>query len=181
MFSFSCELRCNSTIRYESPRSFLLQFHRERPPYNLKEQKLGRFLIDLLTISKTSSDAERLLNFKAPKGGGAKGDFASTVFHVLQSRGSCPSASGMSVADVNLQLDAFAKSQQDGAQGKVRSRVRSAGLNRFLFLCQLYLHGLINPLSDQAYILHGTLFSVCDRALQRRNSARFFRSCREGT
>ena len=84
---------------------------------------MARFLIDLLTISKTSPDAEALLNFKAPKGGGgggAKSDFASVVFHVLERRGNCKPASEMSVADVNLQLDAFARSQQDGAQGKVR-------------------------------------------------------------
>ena len=48
--------------------------------YNLKEAKLAELLIDVITISRTSDDGKRLLNYKEHNSMNMDGDFAGDCF-----------------------------------------------------------------------------------------------------
>ena len=62
----------------------LLLPHEDRRIYGLKETRLANFLIDALGISKTSEDAKKLINYKAPSNVKLDGDFASVAFFILK-------------------------------------------------------------------------------------------------
>ena len=47
-------------------RLLLPHLDRQRPAYGLKEVALAKQYIDILKISKESSDAQKLLNYRAP-------------------------------------------------------------------------------------------------------------------
>nr|CAD7412618.1 unnamed protein product [Timema cristinae] len=63
--------------------------------------------IRILCLPKDGRDAEKLLNFRAPKSAGAQsGDFADVAYWVLKSR--CPEGSKLTVQQVNAHLDNIA-------------------------------------------------------------------------
>ena len=47
-------------------RLLLPHLDRQRPAYGLKEVALAKQYIDILNIAKESSDAQKLLNYRAP-------------------------------------------------------------------------------------------------------------------
>ena len=51
---------------YPAMRLLLPHLDRQRPAYGLKEVALAKQYIDILNIAKESSDAQKLLNYRAP-------------------------------------------------------------------------------------------------------------------
>nr|CAD7260817.1 unnamed protein product [Timema shepardi] len=92
---------------YPVLRLLLPQLDRERGPYGVKEHNLAKVYIRILCLPKDGRDAEKLLNFRAPKSAGAQsGDFADVAYWVLKSR--CPEGSKLTVQQVNAHLDNIA-------------------------------------------------------------------------
>ncbi|XP_041974835.1 DNA ligase 4 [Aricia agestis] len=106
-----------NTTFYPILRLLLPQCERERNPYNLKETKLGRLLVNVLGLNKQSDVAQKLLNFRAVNSGSNDSDFASVAYFVLKSRIG-QDASTVSVGVVNEVLHTIA-SAETGNKGPV--------------------------------------------------------------
>ncbi|XP_064490399.1 DNA ligase 4-like [Ornithodoros turicata] len=89
---------------FSAMRLLLPHLDKERPAYGIKETTLARLYIQVLALGKDSADAQKLLNYKAPKVARAEaGDFASVAYVVLKNR--CPIKGSLTVSDVNRYLD----------------------------------------------------------------------------
>lgn len=95
----------NSTF-YPLLRLLLPDKERERSAYNLKEKKLGQLLVKVLSISKQSGDATKLLTFRAVNTSHG-GDFGHVAYYVLKNR-MCTNSGTLTVGDVNNILDKIA-------------------------------------------------------------------------
>lgn len=51
---------------YPAMRLLLPQLDRQRPAYGMKETALAKHYIDILSIAKDSTDAQKLINYRAP-------------------------------------------------------------------------------------------------------------------
>uniref|UniRef100_A0A8C4R0L4 DNA ligase n=1 Tax=Eptatretus burgeri TaxID=7764 RepID=A0A8C4R0L4_EPTBU len=103
-------------------RLVLPQQDRDRPAYGLKESALGKLYVKVLGLPTDSKDGRRLLNYRAPTGGASRtdsGDFAAAIYAVLEHR--CPSKGGLSIADINAELDAMAAHNSHGGRADMRA------------------------------------------------------------
>lgn len=91
---------------YPTMRLLLPQLERERMAYGIKEHTLAKLYIDILGLAKESTDARKLLNYRAPTAKQEAGDFATVAFFVLRNR--CPEKGSLTIKDVNDNLDAIA-------------------------------------------------------------------------
>ncbi|PZC75552.1 hypothetical protein B5X24_HaOG205982 [Helicoverpa armigera] len=90
-------------------RLLLPKLDRERNAYNLKENKLGVLLVKVLSLSKQSRDAQKLLNYRSVSNS-TDSDFAGVAFFVFKSRLS-PKSDGFTVGDINEILDKIASAE----------------------------------------------------------------------
>lgn len=82
----------------------------------------------MLKLGPSSADAMKLKNYRAPKGStsssgsrGDAGDFGAVLFSVVKDRTSISGDGGMTVAEVNAELDALVSaSAADGRRGVER-------------------------------------------------------------
>ncbi|XP_022104577.1 DNA ligase 4-like [Acanthaster planci] len=93
---------------YPVLRLLLPQLERERVAYGIKEHTLAKLYIEILGLAKESTDAKKLLNYRAPTAKQEAGDFASVAYFVLRNR--CPEKGSLSIQDVNTCLDGIAAS-----------------------------------------------------------------------
>eukprot|EP01116_Phalansterium_solitarium_P022237 TRINITY_DN7271_c0_g1_i3.p1 TRINITY_DN7271_c0_g1~~TRINITY_DN7271_c0_g1_i3.p1 ORF type:complete len:974 (-),score=418.09 TRINITY_DN7271_c0_g1_i3:27-2948(-) len=89
-------------------RLLLPKLDRERQTYGMKESVLGKLYVEILGISASSEDAQRLVHWKRPTGGGngkadSGGDFGNAVYLSLHNR--CVSRGDLSLAQLNTALD----------------------------------------------------------------------------
>lgn len=74
---------------YPAMRLLLPHVDRSRPAYGLKEVALAKHYIEILSIAKESTDAQKLLHYRAPQTAKQDaGDFAAVAYFVLRNR--CP-------------------------------------------------------------------------------------------
>ncbi|KAI1435083.1 DNA ligase I [Xylaria sp. CBS 124048] len=78
---------------------------RERGMYGLKETAIARLLIKLMSIDRSSNDAQSILKWKRPDQSGIAGDFVDRCFNVLSKRPMRIEPGDMHIADVNELLD----------------------------------------------------------------------------
>uniref|UniRef100_A0A914W548 DNA ligase IV n=1 Tax=Plectus sambesii TaxID=2011161 RepID=A0A914W548_9BILA len=72
---------------FPAMRLILPSFDKDRGAYGLKEKKLGDLIAAALTLDKHSTDAQKLVNYKAPTSKSNEiGDFAATAASVLKYR-----------------------------------------------------------------------------------------------
>lgn len=103
---------------FSAMRLLLPHLDKERPAYGIKETTLARLYIQVLALGKDSPDAQKLLNYKAPKVARAEaGDFASVAYIVLKNR--CPNKGALTVADVNRCLDEISIASTEKRKGDV--------------------------------------------------------------
>ncbi|CAF1240093.1 unnamed protein product, partial [Didymodactylos carnosus] len=112
---------------YPILRLLLPQSDRERIAYGLKESKLAKHLIDVLSIAKTSADAQKLTNFRAQKNSRTtKGnDFADVVYYVLKNRSNEDRT--LTIYEINSRLDDIALENgrgKDGQKAKLKWLIR---------------------------------------------------------
>ena len=95
-------------------RLFLPQLDRERGSYGINESHLAQFFIDLLNISASSVDAQRLMNYKTPKSASNAtfNDFASVLFDVLKNFNYSRPRTPITLFEVNENLDKVAVNSQ---------------------------------------------------------------------
>eukprot|EP00117_Sycon_ciliatum_P015809 scpid30038/ scgid15513/ DNA ligase 4; DNA ligase IV; Polydeoxyribonucleotide synthase [ATP] 4 len=106
---------------YAGMRLLLPQCDRDRLPYGMKEVTLAKYYIEIIGLGKDSPDAQKLLQYKAPRSAKSNaGDFASVAFFVLQYR--CEAKGSLSLADVNRYLDDIA----NGSTTKDKAAVKQA-------------------------------------------------------
>ncbi|KAJ8019961.1 DNA ligase 4 [Holothuria leucospilota] len=91
---------------YPAMRLILPQLERERMAYGIKEHTLAKLYIEILGLAKESTDAKKLLNYRAPTAKQEAGDFASVAYFVLRNR--CPEKGSLTIKEVNDCLDAVA-------------------------------------------------------------------------
>ncbi|KAL1875152.1 DNA ligase (ATP) [Diaporthe australafricana] len=92
---------------------------RDRPKYRLKEQALGKLLIGIMNISKTSKDAMGIMNWKNPGSTAATrmaGDFAGRCFEALKPRAYRRDYGDVRIAEVNGLLDKLAAVSKEAEQ-----------------------------------------------------------------
>ncbi|KAI1827391.1 DNA ligase I [Xylaria intraflava] len=78
---------------------------RERGMYGLKESAIARLLIKLMSIDRSSNDAQSILKWKRPDQSSTAGDFADRCYNVLSKRPMRIDPGDMHIADVNELLD----------------------------------------------------------------------------
>lgn len=103
---------------YPILRLLLPQSDRERIAYGLKESKLGKHLVEVLSISKESDDGKKLLNFRVQKNTRTQkgSDFAEVAYYVLKNR--CNEDVTMSIWEINKILDEIAVENGKGKEGQ---------------------------------------------------------------
>ncbi|RDD46321.1 DNA ligase 4 [Trichoplax sp. H2] len=108
---------------FSAMRLLLPQMDKERLAYGMKETALAKYYIDILSISKESPAAQKLMNYRAPAAAKQDaGDFASVAFFVLRTR--CPEKGTLSIADVNECLDNIAMANSQRKRDDVRNNLR---------------------------------------------------------
>lgn len=95
-----------NTSFYPIMRLLLPQLDRERSAYGVKENTLAHIYIKILCLPKEGIEAEKLINYRAPKSGTGAGDFAEVASWVLKKY--FPEGRNLSVEDVNIYLDKIA-------------------------------------------------------------------------
>ncbi|KAI5618496.1 DNA ligase 4 isoform X1 [Silurus asotus] len=92
---------------YSAMRLIVPPFERERMAYGIKESMLAKLYIEVLGLSKSGPEANKLLNYRAPTSSkGESGDFALMAYFVLKKR--CTSQGNLSIKEVNDFLDSVA-------------------------------------------------------------------------
>ncbi|KAL2075322.1 hypothetical protein VTL71DRAFT_265 [Oculimacula yallundae] len=91
---------------YPAVRLILPEKDRDRAMYGLKEKAIGKLIVRMLKINKTSEDALSLLNWKDVRSGSkSAGDFAGRCYEVLVKRAMRSKVGDMRIAEVNSMLD----------------------------------------------------------------------------
>jgi DNA ligase-4 len=88
----------------------------DRRVYGLKEAKLAAFIINALSITKSTDDGQKLINYRAPSNVKLDGDFASVAYFVLKNR--CQENETLSIHEVNHHLDIIATNNTRGKEGQ---------------------------------------------------------------
>ncbi|KAL2088065.1 hypothetical protein ACEWY4_016893 [Coilia grayii] len=101
---------------YSAMRLIVPAFERERMAYGIKENMLAKLYIDVLGLPKSGSEANKLLNYRAPTTSQEEaGDFAGMAYFVLKKR--CNNQGKLTIKQVNVFLDSVAvhnaKKQKD--------------------------------------------------------------------
>ncbi|XP_064626451.1 DNA ligase 4-like [Lineus longissimus] len=106
---------------YAAMRLLVPQLEKERAAYGIKEHTLAKHMIDVLGLAKEGADAQKLLNYKAPKHAkGNVGDFASVAYFVLKNR--CPEKGSLTIEEVNEHLDSISiNNAKKNKQGVLKS------------------------------------------------------------
>uniref|UniRef100_A0A2C9JHQ7 DNA ligase n=1 Tax=Biomphalaria glabrata TaxID=6526 RepID=A0A2C9JHQ7_BIOGL len=169
----------NSSINdsfHPAMRLLLPHLERERVAYGIKEHTLAKLLIELLCLGQDSPDAQRLLNYKAPKTAQAQaGDFANVAYFVLKNR--CPNKGSLSISDVNRDLDAIASGNAAKAKETVRKHLMhlltSLNATEIKWLIRMILKELkiglsqasvlnvFHPDAEELYNVNNSLEKVC--------------------
>lgn len=154
---------------YPAMRLLLPQADRGRAAYGMKEVALAKHYIDILNIAKESTDAQKLLHYRAPHA--AKhdaGDFASVAYFVLRNR--CPDKGSLTIAQVNQYLDDLAlsntKKDRPGVKRALQLLLRNTSALEQKWLVRMILKELKTGLSENSVfgVFHPDavdLFSVC--------------------
>lgn len=136
----------NSTF-YPLLRLLLPDKERERSAYNLKEKKLGQLLVKVLSLSKLSNDATKLLNFRAVNNSQG-GDFGHVAYYVLKNRMGT-NCGTLTVGDINNILDKIAAAEAGNKARKysvyfsfASSKVVGITVlpNNVCYVCQIFRH-----------------------------------------
>jgi DNA ligase-4 len=88
----------------------------DRRVYGLKENRLALSIITALSITKSTDDGQKLINYRAPSSVKADGDFASVAFFVLKTR--CQETGTLSIHEVNEHLNLIAANNGRGKDGQ---------------------------------------------------------------
>lgn len=92
---------------------------RDRAMYGLKEKTIGKMLVELMRISKTSEDGAALVNWKVPgKSISARmaGDFPGVCGAIIKKRPMRIEPGNMTIAEVNDLLDKLSTEQKEKGQ-----------------------------------------------------------------
>ncbi|KAG6313853.1 hypothetical protein E4U22_000564 [Claviceps purpurea] len=93
-----------------------------RGVYGLREHVLGKLLVKLLKIDRNSEDGHNLLHWRLPgqtMAARLAGDFAGRCYEVISKRPMRTEVGGMTIAEVNEQLDKLAASTGDAENLRV--------------------------------------------------------------
>lgn len=106
------ETFCKPSDYFSAMRLILPSLDRERGTYGLKESVLAVCLIDALGMSRDSSDALRLINWRkgGAKTGANAGNFALVAAEVLHRRQGTASG-GLTIKELNDLLDRLASAE----------------------------------------------------------------------
>ncbi|KAK4225568.1 hypothetical protein QBC38DRAFT_482684 [Podospora fimiseda] len=112
---------------YPAMRLILPDKDRDRGVYGLKESGIGKILVKVIKIDKSSGDGWSLMHWKLPGGDKFKvnsaGDFAGRVLEVVGKRAMRTKPGGMTVAEVNCLLDRIAAASSEMEQIKIWEEV----------------------------------------------------------
>ena len=103
---------------YPAFRLIVPEKDRDRAMYGLKEKMIGKLLVRIIGIDKSSEDAYNLINWKLPglKGSASAGDFAGRCFEVLSKRPIRTGVGDMTIAEVNEMLDKLSVASKEEDQ-----------------------------------------------------------------
>uniref|UniRef100_A0A164WZJ4 DNA ligase IV n=1 Tax=Daucus carota subsp. sativus TaxID=79200 RepID=A0A164WZJ4_DAUCS len=115
---------CKPSDYFSAIRLILPSLDRERGSYGLKESVLATCLIDALGISRESSDAIRLINWRkgGAKTGASAGNFSQVAAEVLQLRQGTTSGE-LTIKELNDMLDRLASSENRAEKTSVLSEL----------------------------------------------------------
>lgn len=138
---------------YPAMRLLLPHLEKEREAYGIKEHTLAKLYIEILGLGKDSPAAQKLLNFRAPKGSkGDAGDFANVAFWVLKPR--CPEKGSLTVEEVNEALNGVAtnnaKKNKDGVRKSLLHMLRNMSASEQKWLIRMIMKELKVGLSQQS-------------------------------
>lgn len=104
---------------YPALRLIIPEKDRDRAMYGLKEKVIGKLLVKIMKIDKNSEDGFNLLNWKLPGQSAASrmaGDFAGRCYEVISKRPMRTEVGGMTIEEVNAQLDQLAAATKEDQQ-----------------------------------------------------------------
>lgn len=138
---------------FPAMRLLLPQLDRDREAYGIKEHTLAKLYIELLGLGKDSPNAQKLLNYRAPKNAkGDAGDFASVAFWILKPR--CPDKGTLMIQDVNDALDGVASSNaaknKDGVRKNLMRLLKNTSAREQKWLIRIIMKELKVGISQQS-------------------------------
>jgi DNA ligase 4 len=103
---------------YPAFRLIIPEKDRDRAMYGLKEKTIGKLLVRVIGIDKSSEDAYNLMNWKLPgvKTSVTAGDFAGRCYEVLSKRPIRTEVGDMTIAEVNEMLDKLSLASKEEDQ-----------------------------------------------------------------
>ena len=107
---------------YPSFRLILPDKDRERPMYGLKEQALGKLLIQIMSINRFSEDGQLLEKWKQPGQTAASrmaGDFAGRCYEIISKRPMRINPGNVTIEEVNDLLDQLAAAGKHNKQSEI--------------------------------------------------------------
>lgn len=150
---------------------------RYRAMYGLKEKAIARLLVKVMKISKTSDDAQSLLNWKVPGNTFASrmaGDFPGRCYEVLKKRPLLVHPGNMTIAEVNDLLDRLSAAQKEEHQLPILEEFYSRmNADEMLWLIRIILRqmkvgatektffNIWHPDADNLYSTSSSLRRVC--------------------
>eukprot|EP00731_Ephydatia_muelleri_P008253 Em0004g591a len=150
-------------------RLLLPELDRARLAYGMKETALAKHYIEVLNISKESTDAQKFLHYRAPLIAKEEaGDFADVAYFALKSR--CPEKGSLTIVQVNQYLDDLANGNTSkdraGMKKALQLLLRNTSALEQKWLIRIILKGLKTGLSENSVfsVFHPDavdLFSVC--------------------
>ncbi|CAH0695405.1 unnamed protein product [Spodoptera exigua] len=182
LFLNECKLSASQVVGKKNATLFpilrllLPKLDRERSAYNLKETKLGVLLVKVLSLSKQSRDAQKLLNYRSANNS-QDSDFPGVAYFAFKSRMK-PKCEEITIGDINALLDSIAAAEV-GMKASVLDETFSHVINKVtadqmkwflrLILKELKLEmgsnrilALFHPDAPEYYETCGLLSKVCE-------------------
>ncbi|KAG6458136.1 hypothetical protein O3G_MSEX010712 [Manduca sexta] len=160
LVEFICDLKTRirqtegekNTTLYPVIRLLVPKLERERPPYNMKERKLGELLVKILPLRKDSQEAKKLLNDRSVL---RDRDFASEVYFVVKKRMN-ERTGNLTIKDINDILDKIATAEV-GNKGPIldqafSSALRNLNADQLKWFIRIILKNLKLGLSDKGIL-----------------------------
>ena len=127
---------------YPAFRLIVPEKDRDRAMYGLKEKTIGKLLVRIIGIDKSSEDAYNLINWKLPgrHASASAGDFAGRCFEVISKRPIRTEVGDMSVAEVNEMLDKLSMASKEEDQYPIFEQFyRRMNADELLWLIRMIL------------------------------------------
>lgn len=150
---------------YPAMRLIVPEKDRDRAMYGMKERAIGKILVKIMKLDKSSEDAQLLLNWKLPGNTSASrmaGDFAGRCYESISKRPIRTTVGSMSIAEVNELLDRLSVAQKDEQQIPIfETFYRNMNADEMMWLIRIVLRQMKVGATEKTFLNVSTNICLC--------------------